>query len=713
VDSIIVLVISVLVTFVVPGMALAAPLLRRIPQDSQDRAAVLLTAFGIAPGLIAVLLYFLFWLLPGMPAGAYIAILGVVLAVVPLTSLCIRRTSRTERELPATRAPEVAAVKLAKFTAVAIAILTVLIVLYTGTMFPIQTHDAMQHAYIGRMLAEDRSLEHVPLLEPLPDSFSLNIRYPPGLHLIYAWTYLFHNANLDTGVRSIAPIFLLLTVGLVWIWGNWIHPGTGPFAALMLAATPLLAEQAATNSIDPSRVFLFAAAFFWLHKTTKDRAAPCALGLASAGFVLAPFFHTLGVLGLPVGGLLHLLAGRRSLSGKLRQSLLLFGPAVALLAAEIGRRWVSTGRVFPALLYEPIPTSELLSWRGLSSIIDILARGVGGIFTSPRLYGVAAWFALLWLTIELFQRRRQQLAPAVFLAAAASGTAVLIWIAPIKPPGWANVRYILTIVPLLAILAGFAVREATAWWAQVVASARWSLLAVLLGVGAAATIAMGTLLTPVFVATHISSTGILLPDGVLKVQILRTLLFTAGGALAVLAFVGHVARRIVALVPVVVLVLFLSAPAYVGVIWNKGVSPTTGFALSEALLPEDAKLEDVVYGYVASTLFINTYTPKDAVILVTEESAYPYYGTRNGVFWRDLRLSALYDAKTVEQASEVLFDAGVTHLQVADRRTREALFTSSLLPEIIADATIVEPLWRHEGPIPTTVYRLIPSATER
>jgi hypothetical protein len=783
------LVVSVFVAFVLPGAAVGWVVLRSRASTGDSRLLLLATSFGLGPGLVSVALYALFWLAPGQSTVVYGALVGGALLLMIAVSEALRRRSRGTRpaakhesSLVGTHPHEMLVASgfpWARAAAALVLMFTLLVVFYTAILFPFQTHDATQHAYIGRLLATDRSLQHVPLTQPLADGFSENVRYAPGLHLVYAWQFLFTGTSgVDVGPRATAPLFFLLTTLLIWAWGDALRKGSGLFAALAFATLALLASETANNSIDAPRLFFSVCGVFWAYRVATGHRSAAAWVLAAVGIALAPFFHTLGLTTLVAAGAFVLLEARGSLVKRVARSAGLIAPSCALLALEIARRFLATGSALGPSLYIPMSRQELLQTRGLQSFIDILGRGISRVFTEPQFFGFAAWLFAGWILWDVARHGLRRNAHVTWLGVAFIGSAILIWVAPMTPPGWANARYVLSAMPFTALgsgllIAGFAdglerrVWELAVTNPQALERFRYALALALL-LGAVAALGATALCTPAFVASHLSADGVLSPQMVALVRMARSLLVIgsacvlilggvsapkrrstarwavvgvgavavclgcvangwlgaarfalvgAGALLVVLAGVAQTRRRrepgrsglmatAIGAVPVVAVVTLLFVPALVGGLWNKGVRPDNGFALSVARLSDEEKLLRTDAGWITSVLFMNRGTPEDALILFTEEAPFPYYTTRRGVFWRDNQLADVYAADSPEGAAALLRAHGVTHIQLSHRRTSEYLYAQSQLPAVLADPRLARPIWSCGEPLATTVYEL-------
>jgi hypothetical protein len=448
--------VAILVTwssFIAFGHALAVLCLGFLRNAEVDHGGVLLACVGLAPGAVALLLYAQLILFPG---GPYWLHAGLPFAVFVL--LYMSRIRFSGRLVDAYRALRPHRGWSALGTLVTVA--TLILITLTAVIaicLPIQTHDALIHASRGIMLAEDRSLAPFALTEPLSSGAYKNAQYPPGLSLVYAWTLLLQGGTQnDAGIRSIAPFCVVLTLLLLWRWGNRIEPSSGILAVFLLASLPIYMGQAATNSIDALRMLFILHAFYFLPLLVGTRSwiagVLCVLALALAGFV-----HTLGLLALPVFGALFLAFSHAEALRRLA-----VGAGISIAAGLVGgieyiRRLLLFGNWRAPLLHTPPDTTHILHARGLQYVSDVIIHGILRMFTDLGAFSVFGLLFLPSVVLGLLKHRRNRwfllaLAPALLLA-------LLIWIAPSpSTPGWANARYIMTITPFMALCNGVLIR---------------------------------------------------------------------------------------------------------------------------------------------------------------------------------------------------------------------------------------------------------------
>jgi len=417
--------LGLLLTYGILGNALALLLFRALQRTTVDRASILFGSIGLAPGIVSIVLYLCFLLLPGASHFIYIGIVLAVFAIAPALSWrSFPQLAETYRSL-FSRPCYLSGWSTIRVI-VAIAILAiVLFASYKAILFPIQAHDALKHATTGRILYENCSLEYVPS------------NYPPGLHLLYVWSYLLQGGiSSDYGVRTVAPIYLILTALLVWRWGEVLGKGAGLFAVLALVTVSVYTLEAMYNSIDAIRIFFFALGIFWVYWLTVQYSAPL-LGIAVFTLVLALFTHAVGIVALPIAGILYCLFAKGRVIRRVGT-----GIALVLPAATIG---------LLAYPYQSIKIISNLQGRAIWLVTNAPDLSiVQHILTNYKFYGILPLLFLLSL-LPLLWKGYQENRGFIFVAIGAVLTIGLIY-------GYLLCfdlyRYYMTAAPFAALCAG-------------------------------------------------------------------------------------------------------------------------------------------------------------------------------------------------------------------------------------------------------------------
>jgi len=449
------LVLHVGVTYILFGHITALALFAFLRDAETNGSLVIATGVGLAPGIVASILYLSFWCIPGgsewlyrgIIATIFLILLGVSRRGLPQLASVYRRLGKACKHIVRPVDPA----RIALWILVALAALIV----YTGVFFPIADTDGLRHALLGHSLYLDRSLEHVAMTSPLPSGAFRSSTYPPTIHLVYAWGGLLQgSAWPDYGTRLVSPIYALLTLILVFILSERVKRGVGIFAAFALAAVTMYSTQSAANAIDSFRIFFVVAAFIWLWSALerKDRRL---LALTGVLLGLSASAHTLGVLVLPVAGLAMLIFSDGKMVWRFMAAAAVVGTAAFLGAIEYARRFAVLGSWRAPFLYLPYAAGELMESRGLDTAYSILVHGILRVFTDIRSFGVVAWLAGARMMGALLDRQKRPPRLEVYVYFVALSLSILIFVAPSpSAPGWGNPRYILTVLPFLAVGAG-------------------------------------------------------------------------------------------------------------------------------------------------------------------------------------------------------------------------------------------------------------------
>ena len=649
---------AVILTYLVFGHVLALGALRVLGGRTNSDGAILLTCLGLAPGGTALLLYFALLIGPGRSRFVYIgAIAGVFLVITWLSRGAISSLGAVYRNL---LSRGWRSWSLAQAISAALILMALSIVCFKGIFFPIEAHDALIHATYGRVLYEDRALDRYSEGLATDSGFRYSVEYPPGVHLLYAWGFLLQGSSRpDWWVRTVAPLYLALTLLLVWRWGEELRPGAGVLAALALAVIPVYSHEAAGNSIDAIRVFFFVACLYWTSRLAQQYsrgvAALCALSLA-----LSVFTHILGLIALPVAGLLYLvLSFKKGWPRSLPTVAGLATLGAALGGFEYLHRYFVCGRTLGSVvLLKTMSVQQLLAARGLETTGKAILNGFLEIFLDYRMLGIVTWIALASVVL-LWQRKlwngRELAGPLL-----ASGLTVMsVWLIPYA---WSNYRYVMTATPLLAVSAG------------------------------------ASLLAIDETARRLGCPG----------ECRHRRRRRAHRMSASLVNAGRLTKMVACSLPVLSIIAGMIYIRVNNLMWAKTGDNATQYGIETVYLSDENKLVSTgVIGYFASVFYLNQETPSRARILVTEEAPFFYYGVRAGLSWMDVRMEDFYRSSNKEDAYRFLLSQGISYIQVSDRTRTLPLYRDSLLDAILADPSMAVLVWRYSGGGATGVYQLL------
>ena len=244
-------------------------------------------AVGMAPMAVAMTLYLLLLVCPGLPATVYRLLLPA-LALVAAGLAWYREKPQWKCPDPWILVPLVLALPV------------FLCVTSSVTAF-----DPTNYQLIGRTFFEALSVREYPFVEAGRSVALFNwFSHPPMLPLMYTGLHLF---GLSSGVPYVAPFYLVLIFLLVF-QGVRDRAGTlqAGLALLLVASTPLLVRSGVEGFSTVIRVFFVLATLIVL---TDDRENHSGAAGVLAGMTLLS--HTIGLLILPMAGIANIWMTRR------------------------------------------------------------------------------------------------------------------------------------------------------------------------------------------------------------------------------------------------------------------------------------------------------------------------------------------------------------------------------------------------------------------
>lgn len=328
-------------------------------------------------------------------------------------------------------------------------------ILYQGICLPIVTNDAIIYSYIGRYVAQEKSLANYPMKKPDPatGAFFPWASHPPALISLYSWLHLFDTPETATDLpcRAVAPVYALYLLGLLYYL---VKKNSNIIAAqlstILYAFMPVFLFQTVGNFIDPLRISLLTLAVISLYKFIKASSIRTAFYLAvTVGLTL--FIHIANFILLPVCGLIFLLLHP---AVKFKKTiifiLVLIGVGVQFFV------WNAT--------HQHNKLQYLLSLNPVHNINDIRRRQAFGhewqqkvsnkqvstlqiiwherlqFYSMPDKFGLTFFCGTLGIFFFLMRKRKRQFSLLFLLSALFTGF-------PLVVKYYLNYRYITTIAP--------------------------------------------------------------------------------------------------------------------------------------------------------------------------------------------------------------------------------------------------------------------------
>lgn len=448
---------------------------RLSPADARDRLTLVLTSGALGLGLLTLVAFWIMLIAPGAPALA--AALAVSVAVWAASRVMDARSGRAPRAADAPhdrREPR----GLLGWTLVAAIAGPIAAIVVDAAWWPFDNGDALAlyapfsaHLYRTASLpVGDRLHEGYPMLVPIAFAF---------MH----WTAGGVNEYLARLIAALMGVGAILATAAL---GREVrHARAGLIAAAVLAVTPVFGRWATTGYTDvPAALYVGLTALFgWRWWQTADWRAAVLTGAAVG---LACWTKNSALALLP--GLAWLIAARSRIDRRgptpraagVWASAALMGSAAAAVAAPwYVRNWLVFGFVVP-------PTM-------LTDRADHSLGALGAMLRPDAFFGVSGWLmtaAVPYAAAVIAGRggtdRRRADAAHLLVALALPFLLAWWWLASYE------VRFLTTILPLLAVLAALMIDDVVDWAPARLATAGVHVLrlGVVLLVAAAAAAAM-------------------------------------------------------------------------------------------------------------------------------------------------------------------------------------------------------------------------------
>ncbi|MEZ5690634.1 MAG: hypothetical protein R3D71_03085 [Rickettsiales bacterium] len=359
-----------------------------------------------------------------------------------------------------------------------------LLLIISSFIFPLTQTDALEYAEVGRILFNSNTLADYPPIHSNTNSSGmyLPITHPPLYAVMIYFSYLVQgNADMPIIMRLISPWLVILSTGLIYSLCVMINRRVGLLAALLFISTPLLFMSAVTSLIDPLSTLGFTMVFASIF---CFRLPPIKLGLLQGAVIgLALWTHSQAIL-FP----LLFIAGVAAYNG-LRGSKTTVTQIItmSLSAALIGIwPYINNYIKFGSFISDSPLVFRLknLAWddyfligRGVDSLSAQIQYGFFKGWTAIEAYGIIFWIAsLLVFCIRKVNYKkiysliiglgndnddnvRSKIVFSAFVIVAAYHAGQVIAIALGINQLFRIERYMLIIVPCVAVIAGLALNK--------------------------------------------------------------------------------------------------------------------------------------------------------------------------------------------------------------------------------------------------------------
>lgn len=659
----------VLLAVVLLSSAAGRALSRLMPWSPAAWRAKVPSAVGVAlgPFLLGAGSVVVLALLPGSSHNTHIALVVTGLGALTVLAMWRHGILRQEQKI---NAPKI----LGEYLFSALLTLWLLMLFINSIFLPLLQNDALEYATVGRLLYETRDLGAYPAINPQQSTsgFFGPWTHPPlYVSLIYLMQIIQGHADEPGFMRLIAPWFLSCATFLILTLGSLINRLTGLIAAVIFLSTPLLfagADSALIDALPVLGICLVATAILCIEARPMVRGA-----IVGAALALALWTHSQAVLFLPLAlGAIALQNGVRGFRSVVQESLSLVGVAFLFGSWPYWRNLQIFGSPIsdnPAVFALPS-----LDWqgyfaigRGLDHWVAALQYGLLKGWFSFEAYGWAFWLMILGVAIALKYLRRPTWREALCSGARKTldQDGQVLWVSLTLVLGYLggvlisllggvdlmikNERYMLVILPFVAILAGYGSKELLARGATLAVSNKNSLWK------------RETLAVVALAITLVLLFQLFIIAGYYKWRFAPTQIkLTVQDDESSLAYKEQELRK-------------------------------TRFQRGLEMFPN-----------ISAMYWVRENLPSDALVL-SLRPADMYYAQRKMVSYLDERLLPVYREGSPQLAAKILRDLGVTHLHVPDYGLPVSY--NSVLDRIIEDPALSRLLHTDGG---TQVLQLQP-----
>jgi len=470
-----------LALFVLAGVGVWCVLASEVFPDAKRDLLLLWVGLALAPPLVAWHCALTLRVIEG-EAPIYYVLAVTLLSALPLALLTHAQLRQRLKNLPSILWASIASSRWVPWILGLFVLEAIVLVCFMTWLTPLRENDALEYATVARLIFERRSISFYPVV----DSRAAGSFYGPWTHpvgypaLLGLSNFIQGHASVPGLMRAPAVYSAFSLAMLIWCIGG---RSVGGFAAIVALSTPLFFVSSINTFVDPVRVAASFAALT-LVATVLIRARPPRwtdglwLGLALG---LAFFCHSIGIVVILIAcGLLMVLC-RRTIAVSAVIATVMCSSALLVVAPDLSANLSRIG----AIVADVSPVSSLPEVRALEHLrlsrsldtpYQLLRNGLFRGFTDPISFGVTFWLASagfamaallayrllrpgVWTFRDRFFRigEAEQLqiiwmvVVATWMAMALCSTAVGIF-EFVKNP-----RYVLTLLPALALLAGWAI----------------------------------------------------------------------------------------------------------------------------------------------------------------------------------------------------------------------------------------------------------------
>lgn len=348
---------------------------------------------------------------------------------------------------------------------------------FVQSVVPLTANDPLEYFSVARAIAEERSTRIYPILDRTETGgMTAGYTHPLGYGGLLTFAFLLQgDSTYSVGItRFVIPYFAFAQAALLIAFAGTARATAGWIAAALVLTVPFYFHLAHQAHIDILRLATFSTAVFMVWRLAQDGELRNAF-LAAVAIGLSNFSHSIGILTLGFVIPLYVLIGHGGVVRILRNSVILVAGGLSFVALRLIKNLENFGSPFADATavwgLEWIQAEQHLSVvRNLRTPFDKVINGMFAGFSDTTLFGLVYWIALVGLFYAVVTSRTLLQTAVSFVRDLRWRNGDPVYAAIIVIVGFyamlgltviigtdlaiKNPRYTMTVLPLVALVAG-------------------------------------------------------------------------------------------------------------------------------------------------------------------------------------------------------------------------------------------------------------------
>jgi len=264
---------------------------------SVSKIELFIYSLGIGPAFTTLILYYCFLILPHRSNLTYFSIIGGCYAVLLLIRiLLVKRKSSVPN---GTIRQQLSLRYFVVLGAFCLVITSIILMDVTHVMQkPVVGHDALFYGVVGKLLANEKSIEPILISDYSPLGFFYTAKNAPSFSLLFTWEQVIGallSYSNDYYYKSTSLYFGLLVLSVQFIWLAKVNLYLAILGVLALGSGMAFHLTLTTHHLDSYRIFFLCISWIFLVYSVRRKIlfSVLLLGIFSG---LAAFIHSIGMI---------------------------------------------------------------------------------------------------------------------------------------------------------------------------------------------------------------------------------------------------------------------------------------------------------------------------------------------------------------------------------------------------------------------------------